>query len=69
MASVHSGSSVIEVRIVTQPHLVPALYAPHVRGEAVFVGLGEGRNVIALLAAGPRAEKTSSTRQHSSCLI
>ncbi|HWK93828.1 MAG TPA: hypothetical protein VNR39_00255 [Pseudolabrys sp.] len=57
---VHSGASVIEVRIATQPHGgdVPP-YVPHVRGEAVFVDLGEGRNVIALLAAGPVAENVN----------
>ena len=32
---------------------------PHIRGEAVFVDLGGGRNVIALLAAGPRAENVN----------
>ena len=46
----HTGSSVIEVRIATQPHIGPALYVAHGRGEAVFVDLGKGRNVIALLA-------------------
>jgi len=51
-----SGESVIEVRIAMQPSGggIPP-YKPHVRGEAVFVDLGEGRNVIALLAAGPLA--------------
>ena len=50
---VHSGSSVIEAKINTQPPLGSApLYVAHIRGEAVFVDLGKGRNVIALLAAG-----------------
>jgi len=50
---VHSGSSVIEVSISNQPQFGSAPpYVPHVRGEAIFVDLGEGRNVIALLAAG-----------------
>jgi hypothetical protein len=52
---VHSGSSVIEVRLVRQPQVLSGV--PRVRaeltGEAVFVDLGKGRNVIALLASGP----------------
>jgi hypothetical protein len=57
---VHSGSSVIEVSINRQPPFGSAPpYVPHIRGEAVFVDLGEGRNVIALLAAGPRAENVN----------
>ncbi len=55
---IHSGSSVIEVRINRQPQIGDAPpYVARIRGEAVFVDLGEGRSVIALLAAGPRAEK------------
>ena len=52
---VHSGSSVIEVRLMQQPQFivpVPPVLAS-VRGEAVFVDLGKGRNVIALLVSGP----------------
>ena len=52
---VHSGSSVIEVDLVKQPRIItdtPAVL-PKVHGEAVFVDLGKGRNVIALLASGP----------------
>ena len=51
---VHSGSSVIEVDLVKQPRIItdtPAVL-PKVHGEAVFVDLGKGRNVIALLASG-----------------
>lgn len=51
----HSGSSVIEVTLQKQPVIIwgviPVL--PSVRGEAVFVDLGQGRNVIGLLATGP----------------
>jgi hypothetical protein len=52
--AVRSGSSVIEVQVHTQPNLLanPTIY-PKVHGEAVFVDLGGGRNVVALLAAGP----------------
>jgi hypothetical protein len=51
--TVHSGSSVIEVGINNQPPIGSAPpYVAHLRGEAVFVDLGRGRNVIALLAAG-----------------
>jgi hypothetical protein len=49
---VHSGSSVIEVQLEKQPlaQLGPPVL-PKAIGEAVFVDLGGGRNVIALLAA------------------
>ena len=56
---VHSGSSVIEVRLVRQPQVlsgVPRVLA-RARGEAVFVDLGKGRNVVALLASGPNGSK------------
>lgn len=57
---VHIGSSVIEVRINMQPQFGSAPpYVPHTSGEAVFVDLGDGRNVIALLAAGSRAENVN----------
>jgi hypothetical protein len=50
---IHSGSSVIEVRLVKQPQFlvpVPPVLA-RVTGEAVFVDLGAGKVVIALLAS------------------
>lgn len=52
-----SGASVIEVSLSKQPPLLPDVpsVATTVRGEAVFVDLGDGRNVIALLASGPQA--------------
>jgi hypothetical protein len=52
-----SGSSVIEVQLITQPRIItdtPPVF-PKVRAEAVFVDLGKGRNTIALLASGPNA--------------
>lgn len=46
-----SGSSVIEVKIAKQPKFGDAPpQVSRVRGEAVFVDLGNGRSVIALLA-------------------
>jgi len=52
-----SGSSVIEV---SQTDIPKAFYvtgyastAPRARGEAVFVDLGQGRNVVGLLGLGP----------------
>lgn len=53
--TVRSGSSVIEVRLRRQPRILPETLpvVPKVIGEAVFVDLGRGRNVIALLASGP----------------
>src|SRR5581483_10939200 len=54
---IHTGSSVIEVQINRQPQVLSAPpIVPHVHGEAVFVDLGRERNVVALLAEGPRAE-------------
>lgn len=54
-----SGSSVIEVttRPLSGPlgQLFPSSGAPHAKGEAVFVDLGQGRNLVALLAFGPDA--------------
>lgn len=55
---VRSGSSVIEVRVSKQlqflPDVNPLEYRE--RGEAVFVDLGNGRNIVALLASGAFAE-------------
>jgi hypothetical protein len=56
-----SGSSVIEVRVSKQPVFLPEVnpleYSE--RGEAIFLDLGAGRNVVALLAAGAFAEKAA----------
>jgi hypothetical protein len=54
---VHSGSSVIEVHFSKQPRVLPEVLPVIAKttGEAVFVDLGGGRNVIALLASGPNA--------------
>ena len=54
---VHSGSSVIEIRLVSQPQLLPEMgpVRQEISGQAVYVDLGQGRNVFALLAAGPYA--------------
>ena len=56
-----SGSSVIEVRVNKQPVFLPGVnpleYSE--RGEAAFVDLGAGRNIVALLAAGAFAERAA----------
>lgn len=54
----YSGSSVIEVRLVKQMQLTFEMppVATEVSGEAVFVDLGGGRNVVALLASGAMAK-------------
>lgn len=53
-----SGSSVIEYWMSKQPRLpIFNPYQTGVSGEAVFVDLGEQRNVVALLASGLNAEK------------
>jgi len=55
---VKTGSSVIEVTTVQYPSWITLGandHATSVRGEAVFVDLGSGRNLVALLALGPHA--------------
>jgi len=56
-AGAKSSASVIEVSIREKASWVPQTggVTPSARGEAVFVDLGGGRNVIALLASGPNA--------------
>lgn len=54
-----TGSSVLEVTTIQYPAWVTLGANDHqtsVRGEAVFVDLGGGRNLVALLALGPNAE-------------
>lgn len=50
----YSGSSVIEVRVKTQPQVLDTpRWAFRVNGEATFVDLGSGRNLVAPLSPGP----------------
>jgi hypothetical protein len=52
-----SGSSVIEVRYEMFPELLTERdHISRVFGEAVFVDLGQGKNLIGLLASGPIGE-------------
>lgn len=57
--TVRTGSSVIQVTAQKQRQIIsgvlPVIY--DARGEAVFVDLGNGRNVLALLASGPTAQE------------
>ncbi len=57
----HSGSSVIEAerKNFGWHPLAPSRYEYRVRGEAVFVDLGGGRNLVAVLAHGGNAEDVS----------
>lgn len=50
-----SASSVIQVGVIEKADWIPqtAGTLPSVRGEAVFLDLGEGRNLIAILGLGP----------------
>lgn len=53
-----AGSSVIQIKVQKQPQWISGV-TPEFReakGEAVFVDLGNGRNVIALLARGDAGE-------------
>ena len=63
--AVRSGSSVIEVRVTHQTVGLPESkgWRSRISGEAVFVDLGGGRNVIALLASGPNAENVDFPSQ------
>jgi hypothetical protein len=51
-----AGSSVIEVRYEIFPEINGRDHVSRVFGEAVFVDLGRGKNLIGLLAAGPSGE-------------
>jgi hypothetical protein len=51
-----SGSSVIEVRYEMFPEINGRDHISRVFGEAVFIDLGHGKNLIGLLAAGPSGE-------------
>jgi hypothetical protein len=55
---VRSGSSVIQVTVSNQPQFLPEVppYEHSVRGQAVFVELPGGKNLVALLASGANAE-------------
>jgi hypothetical protein len=56
---VKAGSSVLETKTIQYPRWVTLGANDHqttVRGEAVFVELGGGRNLVALLALRPHAE-------------
>lgn len=50
-----TGSSVIQVRLERQPPGFPNAVVQTISGEAVFVELGAGRNVLALLGSGPNS--------------
>lgn len=51
---IHSGSSVVEVSARSQPKLLPDVGAIiKLRGEAVYVDLGQAGNLVAILALGP----------------
>lgn len=55
-----SGSSVIEVLVSKQPRFLPEVLPldQSVRGQAVFVELQGGKNIVALLASGSTAENS-----------
>jgi hypothetical protein len=56
-----TGSSVIEARARTQsPGLSGRSIVPGLRGEAVVVDLGDGKNVMALLAGGEKFSRVDA---------
>jgi len=60
-----SGSSVIEVLVSKQPQFLPEVRRldQSVRGQAVFVELPGGKNIVALLASGSTAENSGFANQ------
>jgi hypothetical protein len=56
---IRSGSSIIEVRNSKQPQFLPEVgpVAAAARGDAVYVDLGQGRNVVATLTFGATGER------------
>jgi hypothetical protein len=54
-----SGSSVIEVTATRQPHLLPEALAfvRSAEGQAIFIALPDGKNIVALLASGAVGER------------
>jgi hypothetical protein len=52
-----SGSSVIEVKAARQPQILTEIgpFEMSARGQAVFIQLPDGKNIVAILAAGPTA--------------
>jgi len=61
---VRSGASVIEGRVSTQPQFLPDVNRLQFRerGDAVFIDLGNNRNLVALLASGTFAERPGFDR-------
>lgn len=61
---VRSGSSVIEVSKRQIPKFLDSLFyaggTPRAKGEAIFIDLGQGRNLVALLRFGPDAQTQHS---------
>jgi hypothetical protein len=60
----HSGSSVIELRVKTQPQFIaevpPWLF--YISGEAAFVDLGDSRNLVAVLAPVGQDQNARATK-------
>jgi len=53
-----AGSSVIEVKVSRQPQFLPEVgpLSQSAKGQAVFIELPGGKNIVALLTSGARAE-------------
>src|ERR1700744_866257 len=54
-----SASSVIEVTVTRVPQILPEVgpYERSALGQAVYIGLPGGKNVVAVLASGPVGER------------
>lgn len=61
---VHTGSSVIEILHIGQPHIPDAgSFIPQVRGQAAFVDLGPAGAIVAAL--GPGTQQTSDSPNYA----
>jgi hypothetical protein len=62
---IRSGSSVIEVNARRQPQLLLEIgpFETWARGQAVFITLPSGKNLVALLASGPKGQNADYPTQ------
>lgn len=53
---IRSGSSVVQVKYETTPNLNGSDHVSRVSGDAIFIDLGDGKSIVALLASGVAGE-------------
>ncbi|WP_152540025.1 hypothetical protein [Afipia sp. P52-10] len=57
---VKSGSGVVSVHLSKDPPLLPHIGSIGAKGDAIFVNLGEGRNLFMIMAAGKKGENVDA---------